>query len=119
MDKTKLIYIVKRLLLMLLTLFVIMTMCFVLIRLLPMNAPEGSNVAQKELIKARWEALGYNKPILVQYGIYLKGIFTEFDFGTSWKIDLLKPANELLTSRLAPTLIINIRSICTVMRLLL
>ena len=111
MDKTKLIYIVKRLLLMFLTLFIIMTMCFVLIRLLPMNTPEGSNVAQKELIKARWEALGYNKPILVQYGIYLKGIFTEFDFGTSWKIDLLKPANELLTSRLAPTLIINVYSL--------
>ena len=111
MDKTKLIYIVKRLLLMFLTLFIIMTMCFVLIRLLPMNTPEGSNVAQKEMIKARWEALGYNKPILVQYGIYLKGIFTEFDFGTSWKIDLLKPASELLTSRLAPTLIINVYSL--------
>ena len=111
MDKTKLIYICKRLALMILTLFVIMTMCFMLIRLLPMNTPDGSNIAQKEAIKARWEALGYNKPLLVQYGIYLKGIFTEFDFGTSWKIDLLKPAGELLTSRLAPTIIVNVYSL--------
>ena len=104
MDKTKIKYILKRLGLMLFTLFVIVTICFVLIRLLPMTPPEGANAAQKQAIEQRWDALGYNKPILVQYGIYLKNIFTKWDFGTSWKIDKLKPAAELLSSRLLPTI---------------
>ena len=65
-------YIIKRLLLMLLTLFVILTICFVLVRILPMELP--TDKAEAEVIKDRWEALGYNKPLLVQYAIYLKNI---------------------------------------------
>ena len=111
MDKTKIKYILKRLGLMLFTLFVIVTICFVLIRLLPMNKPEGATAAQQAAIESRWEALGYNKPILVQYGIYLKNIFTKWDFGTSWTIDKLTPAAELLTSRLLPTVLVNLYSL--------
>ncbi len=111
MDKSKIIYILKRLGLMLVTLFIIVTICFILVRLLPMTPPEGQNIAQTEAIKARWDALGYNKPILVQYGIYLKNIFTKFDFGTSWKISPLKDASELLFSRLAPTVLVNVYSL--------
>lgn len=111
MDKTKIKYILKRLGLMLFTLFVIVTMCFVLIRLLPMSPPEGTTKAQTEAILQRWDALGYNKPILVQYGIYLKNIFTKWDFGTSWYIDKLTPAAELLTSRLLPTVLVNVYSL--------
>ena len=111
MDKTKIKYIFKRLGLMLFTLFVIVTMCFILIRLLPMSMPEGINPDQREAIEQRWEALGYNKPILVQYGIYLKNIFTKWDFGTSWKIDKLTPAADLLSSRLLPTVLVNLYSL--------
>ena len=111
MDKTKIIYILKRLGLMFLTLFIIMTMCFILVRLLPMVPPEGTNKAQTEAILKRWDALGYNKPILVQYGIYLRNIFTKFDFGTSWHIQVLKPAADLLFERLAPTILVNVYSL--------
>ena len=111
MDKTKIKYILKRLGLMMFTLFVIVTMCFILIRLLPMSMPEGSNAAQQEAIRLRWEALGYNKPILVQYGIYLKNIFTKWDFGTSWSIDKLTPVTEVLSSRLLPTVLVNLYSL--------
>ena len=111
MDKTKVKYIIKRVLLMFFTLFVITTMCFILIRLLPMSMPEGATIALKKQIEARWQALGYNEPILVQYGIYLKNIFTKFDFGTSWKIDQLKPAWDLLATRLTPTVLVNVYSL--------
>ena len=111
MDKKRLIYILKRLGLMFLTLFVIMTMCFVLIRLLPMSMPEGADARTQLAIELRWEALGYNKPILVQYWIYLKGIFTRFDFGTSWKIKQLEPALDLLVKRLTPTVLVNVYSL--------
>lgn len=102
-------YVIKRIILMLFTFFVIITTCFMLIRMLPRELPLEPNLA--EVIKARWDALGYNKPLIEQYGIYLKGVFTEFDFGTSWYVSYNAPAMELLTSRLAPTVLVNLYSL--------
>lgn len=104
-------YILKRLALMLFTFFIIVTICFFLIRLLPREIPSGVNAAETEAIKARWEALGYNEPLLVQYGIYLKGIFTKFDFGTSWKIAKMTPAAQVMGERILPTVIVNLYSL--------
>lgn len=87
---------------------IILTMCFVLVKLLQ---PEVGIGAAAEVEAARREALGYNKPIMVQYGIYLKNIFTEGDLGTSWKIDYMKPVTEVIGVRLVPTVIINLYSI--------
>ena len=101
-------YIIKRLLLMIFTFFVIMTMCFLLIRLLPRELPQDKNL--QAVITARFDALGYNKPLLVQYWIYLKNIFTKGDFGTSWYIQFRAPAFEVLTSRLLPTVLVNLYS---------
>lgn len=80
-----------------------------MIRLLPQEMPMDKNL--QDIIKARWEALGYNKPLLVQYGIYLKNIFTKFDFGTSWKISVMKPATEVIGERILPTVIVNLYSL--------
>lgn len=99
-------YIVKRVLLALLSLFIIVTVCFMLIRALPMELPNDKNL--QEIILARWEALGYGKPLLVQYGIYLKNIFTAWDFGTSWQISYLTPAWKVITDRLLPTVLVNL-----------
>ena len=65
--------IVKRVLLMFLTLFIIMTMCFILIKLLPLPAVRemGKDI---NLILAKREKMGYNKPILVQYYLFLKSV---------------------------------------------
>ena len=90
---------------------VIMTICFVLIKLLPVADPEGVLGVQAEIEKARREALGYNKPILVQYGIYLKNIFTAWDWGTSWEIEYMKGVGEVIGSKLPPTVLLNIYSI--------
>ncbi len=103
-------YVLKRILLMVFVLFCIVTICFMLIRLLPMTMPTGT-VAQIELIKARWEALGYEKPLLEQYGIYLKNVFTEFDFGTSWYIQYRQPALDVILDRLLPTVLVNFYSL--------
>ena len=102
-------YVLKRLGLMLFTFFIIITICFFMIRLLPQEMPMDKNL--QDIIKARWEALGYNKPLLVQYGIYLKNIFTKFDFGTSWKISVMKPATEVIGERILPTVIVNLYSL--------
>ena len=102
-------YVIKRIVLMLFVLFVITTICFMLIRMLPRELPTDKNLAA--VISARWEALGYNKPLLEQYGIYLYNIFTEWDFGTSWYIQFREPAMDVLTGRLLPTVMVNFYSL--------
>ena len=102
-------YVLKRLLLMLFTLFIIVTICFMLIRMLPRELPTDKVLAQ--VIQARWEALGYNEPLLTQFGIYLKNIVTSWDFGTSWYIAFRQPAWDVLISRLLPTILVNLYSL--------
>jgi oligopeptide transport system permease protein len=91
---------------MLFTLFIIITMTFILVHMLPREMPQEKNL--QEVIKARWDALGYNKPVLTQYGIYLKNIFTEWDFGTSWYIAPRKGAWDVLANGFLPTLLVNL-----------
>ena len=103
-------YILKRILLMMFVLTVIVTTCFILVRILPRTLPEG-NLQQQQAVLQRWEQLGYNEPLLSQYFIYLKNIFTKWDFGTSWYIKYNTDAWELLTSRLLPTVLVNVYSL--------
>ena len=74
-------YICKRIALMFFVFFVILTMCFVLVKLLPVTdaAQFGKDMS---LILQRREALGYNKPILIQYFIFLQ----KSVFGGDWGI---------------------------------
>lgn len=102
-------YVIKRVLLMFFTLFVIVTICFLLIRMLPREVPVDKK--QQTVILARWEALGYNKPLLTQFAIYLRNIFTKWDFGTSFYIQPMAGAWEVLTSRLLPTIMVNLYSL--------
>ena len=102
-------YVLKRILLMLFTFFVITTICFLLIKMLPQEMPTDKNLSAQ--IQARWEALGYNKPLLVQYGIYLKNIITKWDFGTSWYLERMKPVTEVMGKRLLPTVLVNFYSL--------
>lgn len=101
-------YVAKRVVLMIFTLFIISTICFLLIRMLPRVLPQDK--VQAQAIAERWDALGYNEPLLTQLFIYVRGIFTEGDFGTSWYISFRKPALEVLTSRLLPTVLVNLYS---------
>ncbi len=80
-----------------------------LIRMLPMTLPTDKNLAA--VIQERWDALGYDKPLIVQYGIYLKNIFTDFDFGTSWYIAPRTGALEVVLERLLPTVLVNFYSL--------
>ena len=103
-------YILKRILLMFFVLAVIVTICFLLVRMLPRTPPEGT-LAQQAAVQERWEDLGYNEPLLKQYGIYIKNIFTKWDFGTSWYIKYNTSAWELLVGRLLPTILVNLYSL--------
>ncbi len=102
-------YVVKRICLMFATLFVITTICFMLVRVLPRELP--TDKVQAAAIQARWDALGYNEPLLKQFGIYLKNIVTDWDFGTSWYISFRTPAWDVLMDRLPPTVLVNLYSL--------
>ncbi|MBO5779407.1 MAG: ABC transporter permease [Clostridia bacterium] len=103
-------YTIQRLLFMLLTLFIIIGMCFVLIRLLPPPyvAPEDPH---KEVIEARREAMGYNKPIPVQFAIFLKSVVTEWDWGVSDKMYVGQDVFKLFIGKMPATVIVNLYSI--------
>ena len=103
-------YALKRIALMLMTLFIITCICFVLIRMLPpVPLPQGD--PHTEVVLARREAMGYNKPYLVQFGIFLKAIFTRWDWGLSDKLYLGQPVWNIFASKLPATMIVNLYSI--------
>ena len=120
-------YVTKRLGLMLFTFFIIFTMCFVLIKLLPI--PEGALPGQeKKVVMQTLEARGWitnarevgnnvweydRVPIMIQYGNYIKRIVTEGDFGivtTHGEYLGMNVWTEVFLPKLPPTILINIYS---------
>ncbi len=103
-------YVIKRILLMFLTLFIIMTICFVLIKLLPLPAIRtmGRDV---NLVLAKREKMGYNKPILVQYYLFLKSVLTEWDWGVGEQMYEGLSVWNVLMQKLPYTVLVNLYSI--------
>ena len=117
-------YVLKRLGLMLMSFCVIMFMCFVLIKLLPLvvNVQQGQD---QVILYKQLEARGYirniiiqnntvvsyeNVPIMVQLGIYLKRIFLYGDFGIGVNIYRNLSVWDVFVTKLPPTVLINIYS---------
>ena len=96
---------------MLVSLFIIMTMLFVLVRLLPnpiTAVPGGFDKALRDMR----EAWGYNKPIMVQYGIFLRNVFTKWDWGFCTSMGtFLQPVTHYLASKLPATIYVNVFSV--------
>ena len=73
-------YICKRIGLMLMTFTIIFTICFVLIKLLPIDTSTVGIGQDKDKLNALFEARGYNKPIPEQFVLYVKRML-QGDFG--------------------------------------
>ncbi|MDE6589535.1 MAG: hypothetical protein K2K53_04140, partial [Oscillospiraceae bacterium] len=73
-------YIFKRIGLMIVSAFIIMTMLFVLIRLLP-NPIQSVQGGMDAALREMREAWGYNDTLMVQYWVFLKKVFTEWYCG--------------------------------------
>ena len=104
-------YILKRIGLLLLSFCVIMLMCFVLIKLLPITIQDAIG-ADREMLEATIRARGYYDPIPVQLFNYLRRIFLYGDFGVGVNMPEYKnqPVWDAFTSRLPPTVLINVYS---------
>lgn len=102
-------YIAKRLLLVVFTFVIIVTICFVLVKLLP-NTPTEQFGKDMELILKRREMLGYDKPIMEQYLIFWKYAF-KGDFGVSEIVSPAKNVWDMFAEKLPFTMSLNIWSI--------
>lgn len=103
-------YVIQRVVLMLVTLFIITGMCFILIRMLP-PATVSPEDPHAEIVELRREALGYNKPLLVQFGIFLKSVFTKWDWGVSDKLYVGRDVFQMLYQKMPATVLVNLYSI--------
>ena len=79
-------YVLRRLLAFVPLLLAVSFIVFLLIRSVPGDPVEAmyGEKATEEVRRQIIERWGLDKPILTQYWIYLKGIVTRFDFGTSY-----------------------------------
>ncbi len=103
-------YVIKRILLMIMTFFVITTMCFILIKMLPLPAIKemGRDV---QLVLERREAMGYNKPILVQYALFWKHILFYGDFGIGEQMYTGQEVAKIMLQKMPYTVVVNLYSI--------
>ena len=77
-------YVVKRVLLMFFVFLVIISMCFILVKLLPNEPPQAQPGSDSyNIIMREREALGYNKPLIEQYGIFMTRTLLGIDFSTN------------------------------------
>ena len=84
-------YILGRIGAMLLTIFLVMTLSFWIIRLMPMTIFENPEVSPEVQYKLE-ERMHLHDPMVVQYYYFLEGIIARGDFGTSVK---LRPGLEV------------------------
>ncbi|GAA0102122.1 ABC transporter permease [Paraclostridium bifermentans] len=101
-------YILKRLTLMLMTLLIVISVTFFLVRLLP-GSPfndEKLNAQQVEMINKQY---GLDAPVPVQYLRYMTGVFTG-DLGRSFKYDN-KKVEDLISTRLKPSAMLGAQAL--------
>ena len=106
------LYIAKRLLQALLTLFLASALSFAIIQLAPgdyLDTLKNNPQISPERIAELQQQFGLDKTPLEQYGRWLWRVITRFDFGTSFVY--FRPVSSLLRERIPPTLLLAIASI--------
>ncbi|WP_371025193.1 ABC transporter permease [Paraclostridium ghonii] len=101
-------YILKRITLMFMTLLIVISVTFFLVRLLP-GSPfndEKLNAQQVEMINKQY---GLDAPVPVQYVKYMTGVFTG-DLGRSFKYDN-KKVEDLISTRLKPSAMLGAQAL--------
>ena len=100
-------YAIKRILLMLMVFMIIISMCFVLVKLLPDKPAEqfGKDMA---LIEMRRELLGYNKPLIEQYFIFVQRSLLGGDWGISETLYIGQDVWGKFMEKMPATVIVNV-----------
>ena len=133
-------YVVKRILLIFLTAFIILSITYMLIQTLPLNEPTG-NISQQITFWDEQVRLGFYKrvtdpaeimnglydrvltdggtshyyravPIFTRYLHWLRNIFTEWNWGVSTTVSRGQEAMQIILGNLPVTIKLNLVSIC-------
>lgn len=86
MNTKTLMYILKRIALAVLTVWVVITVTFFVTRAVPGGPFMGEKAISKEAQAALEAKYGLDKPVMEQYFTYLKDVVTKLDFGPSLKL---------------------------------
>ncbi|HEY4452557.1 MAG TPA: ABC transporter permease [Solirubrobacteraceae bacterium] len=98
-------YIIRRLLWGVVLLIIVLAVLFVMFRVLPTADPAKLRAGRQQSPKIIAEIrhnLGLDKPLLVQFWLYLKNLFLHFDLGYSYYSNA--PVKELIFNRLPATI---------------
>ena len=93
-------FILKRIGLALLTLFIIVALLFVMVRIMPGNPFPSERMNDQQIALKRAE-MGLDDPILVQFGRYLSKLLLQGDFGNGTSLYYGVPINTVLSTCLS------------------
>lgn len=102
-------YVLKRVFFMIITLWLIATITFFLMQLLPGTLYTNQERLSPETIEMLNKQVGLDKPVIVQYGIYLSNLL-QGDFGISFQFKN-QPVAHLLAGRIGPSLQLGLQAI--------
>jgi oligopeptide transport system permease protein len=102
-------YVLKRVFFMVITLWLIATITFFLMQLLPGTPYTNQERLSPETIAMLNKQVGLDKPVIVQYGIYLSNLL-QGDFGISFQFKN-QPVANLLAGRVGPSLQLGLQAI--------
>ncbi|HAQ4390745.1 TPA: ABC transporter permease [Enterococcus faecium] len=102
-------YVLKRVFFMIITLWLIATITFFLMQLLPVTPYTNQERLSPETIEMLNKQVGLDKPVIVQYGIYLSNLL-QGDFGISFQFKN-QPVAHLLAGRIGPSLQLGLQAI--------
>jgi len=95
---------------MLITLFLVMSLSFFVIRLMPMSIFENPEVSL-EIQKKLEDKYHLNDPMYIQYYYFIKDIVTDLNFGISIKLRTGIEVWTILMERIPPTMLVNFFSL--------
>jgi oligopeptide transport system permease protein len=104
-------YILKRTGMMAIILFLIVSIAFFVLRLMPGSPYDDDQDLTPEAIEALNAKLHLDKPLIVQYGYFLKGVLLENDWGTSIKLRPGVEVFQIIKERVPATMVLNILSL--------
>jgi peptide/nickel transport system permease protein len=106
-------YIIRRLLWVIVLLFVVSAVTFLIFYELPSANPavlRAGRSPNPALIASISKSLGLNRPIYVQYWLYIKGIVLHFNFGYSYQFS--QPVKTMIFQRLPATISLTVGAVC-------
>ena len=104
-------YVLKRIAAMFVTLCIILTIAFLVIRLMPGSIYDDINNLSPDMLAVLEGKYHLNEPLLTQYGYFLRDIIVYGDWGTSVSVAPKTPVWEVLTARIPITMSLNLISL--------